>query len=193
VPQVAVFLLMDAMRHPAPVLRLFFALFLGLRFLVSMLSRATREHAAEQRPLLEPGPLRDSFMGAGSSSKQSVLTSIDWTIFIMISSVITSVIFNPSEMAVVRLRCDTKTYFTWRDQYIGAMAVRAHRRDLDAADRYLWLQSKTDSLLDEARARLNRVRRKLRGTWNVRGEASWATTGTLAATTRSTTGEGSAC
>lgn len=191
VPQVGVFLLMDAMRHPAPLLRLFFALFLGLRFLVSMLSRATREHSAEQRPLLEPGPLRDSFMGAGTSSKQSVLTSIDWTIFIMISSVITSVIFNPSEMAVVRLRCDTKGYFTWRDQYIGAMAVRAHRRDLDAADRYLWLQSKTDSLLDEAKAHIARFKRKLRGTWNVReeavhGEASTlaATAGTLAATTR---------
>ena len=117
-----------------------------------------------------------------------VLTSIDWTIFIMISSVITSVIFNPSEMAVVRLRCDTKGYFTWRDQYIGAMAVRAHRRDLDAADRYLWLQSKTDSLLDEAKARFNRLKRKVRGKWDVRAEASvlGATVGTLAATTRST-------
>ena len=26
-------------------------------------------------------------------------------------------------------------YFNWRDQYLGAMNIRAHRRDLNVADR----------------------------------------------------------
>ena len=78
--QVGVFLVMDAMRHPTPLLRIGFALFLCIRFANSVIYRALFKYPAEQWPLLEPGPLRDAFMGAGSSTKQSTIASIDWTI-----------------------------------------------------------------------------------------------------------------
>ena len=55
---------------------------------------------AEQWPLLEPGPLRDAFMGAGSNSKQNTIASIDWTITLMLFSSILSVLNYPDEMAV---------------------------------------------------------------------------------------------
>ena len=81
----------------------------------------------------------------------------------MLISSILSVINYPSEMAVVRLRCDTKGYFNWRDQYIGDMAIRAHRRDLDAADSYLWFRSKRDSCVERAQAQLEECRSRLPG------------------------------
>ena len=93
---------------------------------------------AGQWPLLLEGPLRDAFMGVGSATKQSTIASIDWTITLMLFSSVLSVrnhpdemdpspspgpgpspnpspnpnphqVLNyPGEMAVVRMRCDTK-------------------------------------------------------------------------------------
>ena len=57
-------------------------------------------------------------------------------------------------LQVVRLRCDTKAYFNWRDRYIGAMNVRAHRRDLDAADAALWMKAKFPVWLDRQKQRM---------------------------------------
>ena len=81
----------------------------------------------------------------------------------MLLSSILSVINYPGEMAVVRLRCDTKGYFNWRDQYIGDMFVRAHRRDVDAADSYLWLRSKTDRCMERLDAKMAPFRRCMPG------------------------------
>ena len=64
-------------------------------------------------------------------------------------------------LQVVRLRCDTKAYFNWRDRYIGAMNVRAHRRDLDAADSYLWFRSWTDRLIERIQNAVARARSRL--------------------------------
>ena len=141
VAQVAVFVMMDAMRIPTPVLRIGFALALIMRFGASVRSRSFSQISAEQVPLLRSGYWRDQFMGLGSASKQSTISSVDWTIVFMLFSSVLSVINYPGEMAVVRLRCDTRGYFNWRDQYIGAMAVRSHRRDLGVADNYLKLRS----------------------------------------------------
>ena len=60
----------------------------------------------------------------------------------MLFSSTLSVLNYPGEMAVVRLRCDTRGYSNWRDQYLGDMAIRAHRRELDVADRVAWLRAK---------------------------------------------------
>jgi hypothetical protein len=80
--------------------------------------------------------------GLGASSKQSIISSVDWTLTLMLISSILSVVHYPGEMAVVRLRCDTRRYLNWRDLYLGSMAVRAHRRDLDAADAALWMRAR---------------------------------------------------
>ena len=182
---------------------------------------AYHRYPAEQWPLLEPGPLRDAFMGAGSNSKQNTIASIDWTITLMLFSSILSVLNYPDEMAVrcagpppiptspaspttlpqphhppcpslqvVRLRCDTKGYFNWRDQYaaaaqarthsprppsqahhsagyhpryIGAMNIRAHRRDLNVADRWLAFQSTRDRFKEAVRVRWRQATARLRG------------------------------
>ena len=73
----------------------------------------------------------------------------------MLFSTIISVINFPNEMAVVRLRCDTRRYFNFRDQYLAAMRVRAHRRDLDAADAALWLRAKFPVWLDRQKQRMH--------------------------------------
>jgi len=126
---------MDAMRYPAPGLRIAFAIALLVRFGWSLIDRWTTEHWAERAPLFE-------FEGLGSTPKQSVISSVDWTVTAMLLSSIISVFFYPEEMAVVRLRCDTRHYFNWRDQYRGAMYVRAQRRDLDVADAALRLRAR---------------------------------------------------
>ena len=150
VAQVAVFLLMDAMRYPAPALRIGLAFALLLRFGVSVIRRSTTELSAEQEPLFTGG----TFAGLGSSPKQAIVCSIDWTVIAMLLSSIISVVQYPGEMAVVRLRCDIRRYFNWRDGYLGGMAVRAHRRDLDAADAVLWARSKFPVWLDRQAARV---------------------------------------
>ena len=38
------------------------------------------------------------------------------------------------------------------------MNIRAHRRDLNVADRYLWFQSKVDRLKEQLRARSARAK-----------------------------------
>ena len=42
------------------------------------------------------------------------------------------------------------------------MNIRAHRRDLNVADRYLWFQSKVDRLKEQMRARSTRAKRYTR-------------------------------
>lgn len=155
VPQVTVFLLMDAMRNPTPVLRIGFAVALILRFGSSLMSRSLSQVASEQLPLIESGSLRDRFMGLGSASKQTTICSIDWAITVTMFSSIVSVLNYPSEMAVVRLRCDTKGYFNWRDRYLGAMRIRSHHRDLDVADRYMGIRARATTV----RSALNKARR----------------------------------
>ena len=97
-------------------------------------------------------------------------------------------------LQVVRLRCDTKGYFNWRDQYaaaaqarthsprppsqahhsagyqpryIGAMNIRAHRRDLNVADRWLAFQSTRDRFKEAVRVRWRapRLQRAQRARW----------------------------
>ena len=154
--QVAVFLSMDAMRYPTALLRIGFALALLYRFGASVVQRATVELSSEQDPLLEPSHwLRATFEGLGAARKQSIISSVDWTISAMLFSTIISVINFPNEMAVVRLRCDTRRYFNFRDQYLAAMRVRAHRRDLDAADAALWLRAKFPVWLDRQKQRMH--------------------------------------
>jgi len=150
--QVGVFLLMDAMRHPTPKLRIGFAMMLLVRFVLSLSLRSTSTFGAEQAALFDEGSwLRARLQFAGSSTKQSIIGSIDWTLTLMLSSSILSVLNYPGEMAVVRLRCDTRGYSNWRDQYLGDMAIRAHRRELDVADRVAWLRAKlTLGALDAA-------------------------------------------
>ena len=77
-------------------------------------------------------------------------------------------------LQVVRLRCDTKAYFNWRDQYIGAMNVRSHRRDLDAADSYLWWRSKADRCKEKVQRMLpgKRVAAPARGNAKIPTEAT---------------------
>ena len=60
--------------------------------------------------------------------------------------------------------CDTKGYFNWRDQYIGAMNIRSRRRDLNVADRYLWFQSKVYRSKEQLRARSARAKQYARDT-----------------------------
>ena len=50
--QVGVFLLMDAMRYPAPGLRIAFAIALLVRFGWSLIDRWANEHWLERTPLL---------------------------------------------------------------------------------------------------------------------------------------------
>lgn len=141
--QVAVFVFMDAMRFPTPMLRIGFALALLVRFGFSLILRSTMQLSEEQAPLAEQGSaIARAFEAFASTPKQSVISSVDWTIVAMLSSSILSVVNYPGEMAVVRLRCDTRRYFNWRDQYLAAMEVRASRRDLDYADHALWFRAK---------------------------------------------------
>ena len=142
-------------RFPTPMLRIGFALALLLRFGWSVVLRSTTELGAEQEPLIDASsPLVQTLQGFASSSKQSIVLQVDWTIVAMLFSSILSGINYPGEMAVVRLRCDTRRYFNWRDQYLGAMEVRAARRDLDAADATLWLRAKLPVWLERQRERL---------------------------------------
>ena len=159
--QVAVFLFMDAMRLPTPVLRIALALVLLLRFGASLAMRTFAVRAAEQAPLLKlDDPLRSALLGLGASTKQSIVASIDWTVIVLLTSSILSVLNYPAEMAVVRLRCDTRGYFNWRDQYLGAMAVRAHHRGTDANDIYLGLRAQADRRWEKHK--VNAAHRKAR-------------------------------
>ena len=55
-PQVAIFIFMDAMTHPAPLLRITFALVLLSRFLFSFVDRTLHVLPNEQAPWLPQVP-----------------------------------------------------------------------------------------------------------------------------------------
>ena len=137
--QVIVFIFMDAMTAPAPKLRIVCALVLTMRFCSSFIKRTVAVYPPEQLALL---PQDGFFRGLGSSSKQSFVRSIDWTVLAMLGSSIVSVLLYPRELAVVRLRCDVLAYMNWRDHYVRRMAVRAHRRDNELADSMTMLRTR---------------------------------------------------
>ena len=129
--QVVVFIFMDAMNAPAPKLRIVFAIVLLVRFCESFLRRSVWVFPAEQLSVL---PQDGYLKGFGTSSRQSFIRSIDWTVLAMLGASIVSVLLHPRELAVVRLRCDVLSYINWRDHYIRRMTVRAHRRDNEIVD-----------------------------------------------------------
>ena len=129
--QVVVFIFMDAMNAPAPKLRIVFAIVLLVRFCESFAKRSVWVYPAEQMSVL---PQSGVLKGFGTSSRQSFIRSIDWTVLAMLGASIVSVLLHPRELAVVRLRCDVLSYINWRDHYIRRMTVRAHRRDHEIVD-----------------------------------------------------------
>jgi hypothetical protein len=142
--QVAVFLFMDAMELRMPKLRIVYALSLSLAFLFSIYKRSASVVYEEQWPLL---PQDMHVRGLGSASRQSFILSIDYATFSLLLSGVLSVLFEPTALAVVKLRCDKLGYLNWRDSYLGKIAVRAHRRDHEVSDR-----------VGRVRAKLHRMR-----------------------------------
>ena len=71
----------------------------------------------------------------------------------MLFSTIISVINFPAEMAIVGCG-EARGSTQLRDQYLAAMSVRAHRRDLDAADGR-WLKAKFPDWLDRQKQRMH--------------------------------------
>ena len=91
---------MDAMTAPAPKLRIIFAVVLVARFVESFGKRTLYIYPPEQLGLL---PHADGYLsGLGTSSRQSFVRSIDWTVLAMLGSSIISVLLYPRELAVVR-------------------------------------------------------------------------------------------
>jgi len=130
--QVFIFLFMDCMRVPAPLVRIAFAVTLLARFTQSFLKRTANVYAPEQLPVLPQDGLLE---GVGVSSKQSFIRAIDWTVIAMLASSIITVVLHPQDLAVVRLRCNTLSYSNWHDHYDRQWKVRAHRRDLLLEDK----------------------------------------------------------
>ena len=98
--QVVVFIFMDAMTAPAPKLRIIFAVVLVMRFVESFGKRTLYIYPPEQLGLL---PHAGGYLsGLGTSSRQSFVRSIDWTVLAMLGSSIISVLLYPRELAVVR-------------------------------------------------------------------------------------------
>ena len=90
---------MDAMTAPAPKLRIIFAVVLVMRFVESFGKRTLYIYPPEQLGLL---PQEGYLSGLGTSSRQSFVRSIDWTVLAMLGSSIISVLLYPRELAVVR-------------------------------------------------------------------------------------------
>ena len=91
---------MDAMTAPAPKLRIIFAVVLVMRFVESFGKRTLYIYPPEQLGLL---PHAGGYLsGLGTSSRQSFVRSIDWTVLAMLGSSIISVLLYPRELAVVR-------------------------------------------------------------------------------------------
>ena len=72
--------------------------------------------------------------GYGTSTRQSFILAVDWTVVVLMASNIMSVLMFPKELAFVRLRCDGRTYMNWRDHFVRRMMVRGLRRDQDLVD-----------------------------------------------------------
>ena len=81
---------------------------------------------AEQRPLLSGDT---TFEGLGSTPGQQFIVSMDWAVASLIFAALASTIFEPSKLALVRLRTDALGYFNWRDGYMAQMAVQSRQRD----------------------------------------------------------------
>lgn len=91
---------MDAMTAPAPKLRIIFAVVLVMRFVESFGKRTLYIYPPEQLGLM---PHAGGYLsGLGTSSRQSFVRSIDWTVLAMLGSSIISVLLYPRELAVVR-------------------------------------------------------------------------------------------
>ena len=91
---------MDAMTAPAPKLRIIFAVVLVARFVESFGKRMLYIYPPEQLGLV---PHAEGYLrGLGTSSRQSFVRSIDWTVLAMLGSSIISVLLYPRELAVVR-------------------------------------------------------------------------------------------
>lgn len=96
---------MDAMTAPAPKLRIIFAVVLVARFVESFGKRMLYIYPPEQLGLV---PHAEGYLrGLGTSSRQSFVRSIDWTVLAMLGSSIMSVLLYPRELAVVRIARNT--------------------------------------------------------------------------------------
>ena len=136
--QTFVFIFMDAQKVTAPGMRSLFALTMIGRFFVSFYLRQTTIKWVEQYPLL---PQTGLTAGFGTSSRQSIISSIDYTVIALMASSLLSVLLHPTELAIVRIRADVQGYLNWRDHYIKRMALQATRRDQDVADAALRVKS----------------------------------------------------
>ena len=137
--QTFVFIFMDAQKVTAPGMRSLFALTMIGRFFVSFYLRQTTIKWVEQYPLL---PQTGLTAGFGTSSRQSIISSIDYTVIALMASSLLSVLLHPTELAIVRIRADVQGYLNWRDHYIKKMALQAARRDQDIADAFLYYKSR---------------------------------------------------
>lgn len=140
----AVFCLMDAMRLPTPKLRIVFAFIVGARFALSLYGRSTRILNAEQRNLLPP---ETALAGIGQTVIQQFVVSIDWVLVSLLFGALFSTFFEPSKMALIKLRSDILGYYNWRDGYVAQMAVQSRQRDAwfaaQVADKHLRLKIRT--------------------------------------------------
>ena len=137
--QCGVFLFMDAQKVTAPKMRFVFAFILILRFLWSFFTRQAGVIWTEQYPVL---PQSGRTLGYGTTARQSMLASVDWTVITLMANSLISVLLHPTELAVVRIRADVQGYLNWRDHYIKKMALQAARRDQDIADAFLYYKSR---------------------------------------------------
>ena len=129
--QVAIFIFMDAMRWPTPLLRIMFALVLMYRFVSSFYTRSLYVLPNEQEALLpQEGVLR----GYGTSTRQSFIVAVDWTVIALMASSIASVVMHPKELAFVTLQCNGRSYSNWRAHFERRVLVRGTRRGEDLAD-----------------------------------------------------------
>ena len=114
------------MMAQTPKLRIVYGISLMLRFGASTFQRMLFLYAAEQCPALPRflAPSEDAWLhgetGISTARAQSIILSIDWAVVSLLSGAFISSLLEPSQMAVVRLRCDARAYFNWRE-------VRARR------------------------------------------------------------------
>jgi hypothetical protein len=118
--QASIFMLMDAMRMRTPKLRVVFALVLSIRYLTSVIGRTVLIFPAEQRRVFPEW--------AASTTTQSLVASMDWSVAALLLGAFSSVVFEPSKLALIRLRTDTIGFFNWRFGYFAQLKVRSLQR-----------------------------------------------------------------
>ena len=136
--QTFVFLFMDAQKVTAPKMRFVFAFILILRFFWSFFTRQTTIKWVEQYPLL---PQTGLTLGFGTSSRQSIISSIDYTVITLMASRCSRCSStrpsSPSSASAPTSRATstgaTTTSSGWR--------CRRARRDQDVADAALRVKS----------------------------------------------------